>query len=133
MGRFVPHRPYFWGVWKFAKNKPAAWDLIEYLSQREIVEKLAAPVAGYDIPPFLSMLDLNIWAEVEPPKGTTYNYPIRPWHDAEYYIAGSSAPPEIAVQMWSRYLVPAMVARLKSGQTIKDTLAWAKEELEGYR
>ena len=66
------------------------------------METLAVPVAGYDIPPFKSMSDLKIWAEVEPPKGTIFNYPIRPWHDAEYYIPGSSGPPEIAVQMWNR-------------------------------
>ena len=51
---------------------------------------------------------------------------------SEYYIPGSSAPPEIAVQIWNRYLVPGMVARLMSGQTIKQTVAWAKEELEGF-
>jgi hypothetical protein len=28
--------------------------------------------------------------------------------------------------------VPGMVARLMSGQTIKQTIAWAKEELEGF-
>ena len=45
-GRLVPHRPYFWGVWKFAQNKRAANDIIEYLSQREQVETLAAAVVG---------------------------------------------------------------------------------------
>ena len=85
-GRLVPHRPYFWGIWKFARNKTAAKELIEYLSQREQVEQLAAPVAGYDIPPFQSMTDLSVWSDVEPPKGTIYNYPVRPWHDAEYYV-----------------------------------------------
>jgi hypothetical protein len=96
------------------------------------VERCAAPVAGYDIPPFLSMSDLKIWEEVEPPKGTIYNYPIRPWHDAEYYIPGSSGPPEIAVQMWNRYLVPGLVSRLMSGQTIKQAVAGGKDELEGF-
>jgi hypothetical protein len=131
-GRMVPHRPYFWGIWSFAQNKGAAKDLIEHLSQREQVEQLAAPVAGYDIPPFPSMYDMKVWAEVEPPKGTIFNYPARPWHGSEYYVPGSSAPPEIAVQIWNRYLVPGMVARLMSGQTIKQTVAWAKEELEGF-
>ena len=125
-------RPYFWGIWKFAKNKSAAKDLIMFLSQREQVEQLAAPVAGYDIPPYQSMSDLKVWAEVEPPKGTIYNYPIRPWHDAEYYIPGSSAPPEIAVQIWNRYLLPGMVGRLLGGQSIKQSIAWAKDELEGF-
>jgi ABC-type glycerol-3-phosphate transport system substrate-binding protein len=131
-GRMVPARPYFWGIWSFAQNKSAAKELIEYLSQREQVEQLAAPVAGYDLPPFLSMSDLKVWTEVEPPKGTVYNYPLRPWHEAEYYIPGSSAPPEIAVQMWNRYLIPGMVARLMSGQTIKQSIAWGKDELEGF-
>ena len=70
---------------------------------------MAEAVAGYDIPAFPSMSDFKIWAEVEPPKGTIYNYPLRPWHDAEYYITGSSGPPEIAVQMWNRSVIPAMV------------------------
>ena len=82
----------FWGIWKFARNKTAAKELIEYLSQREQVEQLAAPVSGYDIPPFQSMTDLSVWSDVEPPKGTIYNYPVRPWHDAEYYVPGSVRP-----------------------------------------
>lgn len=132
-GRLVPHRPYFWGIWKFAQNQSAAKDIIEYLSQREQVESLASAVSGYDIPPFTSMSDLKIWSEVEPPKGTIYNYPVRPWHDAEYYVPGSSAPPEIATQIWNRYLFPGMVARLMSGSTIKQSIDWAKGELEGFR
>jgi len=132
VGRLVPHRPYFWGLWKFAQNKSAAKELVEHLSQREQVEVLAAPVAGYDIPPFTSMYDMKIWSEVEPPKGTIYNYPVREWHGSEYYITGSSAPPEIAVQMWNRGILPAMVTRLMAGQSIKESIAWAKEELQGF-
>jgi ABC-type glycerol-3-phosphate transport system substrate-binding protein len=131
-GRLVPLRPYYWGIWQFAQNKSAAKDLITYLSQREQVEVLAEAVVGYDIPPFLSMSDLKIWSEVEPPKGTVYNYPIRPWHDAEYYITGSSGPPDIAVQIWNRGTVPTMVAKLFAGMTIDQTIAWAKDELEGF-
>jgi ABC-type glycerol-3-phosphate transport system substrate-binding protein len=132
-GRLVPHRPYFWGVWSFAQNKSAAVDIIEWLSQREQVEVLETAVVGYDIPPFESMSDLKIWSEVEPPKGTIYNYPVRPWHHAEYYVPGSSAPPEIATQIWNRYIYPGMVARLVSGKTIKQSIDWAKSELEGFR
>jgi len=131
-GRLVPHRPYFWGIWKFAQNKTAARELIAYLSQREQVEYLTTAVVGYDIPPFQSMYDFKVWSDVEPPKGTIYNFPVRPWHDAEYYIPGSSALPEIAVQIWNRYVMPGMVARLMSGQTIKQSIAWAKDELQGF-
>ena len=133
LGRLVPHRPYFWGIWQWAKNKPAAKDLMTFLSQRENVEKMSVPAAGYDIPPFLSMTDFPIWSNVEPPKGTVYNYPVRPTHDAEYYIVGSSAPAEIAVQIWSRYVIPSMVARMVQGQKAKQVTDWAKQELEGFR
>jgi ABC-type glycerol-3-phosphate transport system substrate-binding protein len=131
-GRLVPMRPYFWGIWQFAQNKAAARELITYLCQREQVETLTTAVVGYDIPPFQSMSDFPVWADVEPPKGTVYNYPIRPWHDAEYYVTGSSGPPEIGVQMWNRGLVPTMVSKLVAGQSIPQAIAWAKDELEGF-
>jgi ABC-type glycerol-3-phosphate transport system substrate-binding protein len=131
-GRMVPHRPYFWGIWNFSKATSAAKDILLYLSQREAVEGMAEAVAGYDIPAFPSFNNFKIWEDVEPPRGTIYNYPVRPWHDAEYYITGSSGPPEISVQVWNRSIIPGMVSRLVSGQSIKDSMDWAKGELEGF-
>src|SRR6478752_6978616 len=29
-GRLVPHRPYFWGIWQWSQNKPAAKDLLTF-------------------------------------------------------------------------------------------------------
>lgn len=133
MGRLVPHRPFMWGIWQWAQNKQAAKDLMVHLSQREIVAKLSIPAAGYDIPPFLSMADLPVWADTGPPKGTIFNYPVRPHHDAEYYIVASQAPPEIAVQIWGRSVIPSMVARIVQGSTPKQVIDWAKGELEGFR
>ena len=131
-GRMVPMRPYFFGMWSFARNKPAARDLLAHLGAREQIEALTTAVGGYDIPPYPSMSDFKIWEEVEPPKGTVYNYPIRPWHNAEYYVTGSSGPPDIGVQAWNRGLIPTMVSRLVAGQTISQAIAWAKDELEGF-
>ena len=68
-------RQSFWGVWKFAQNKTAAKELIEYLMQREQVEARCNAVVGYDMPPFASMLDFKVWEEVEPPKGTVLQLP----------------------------------------------------------
>lgn len=133
LGRLVPHRPYLWGIWEWAQNKSAAKDLMVHLSQREVVSKLSVPAAGYDIPPFLSMSDLPVWADIEPPKGTIFNYPVRPHHDAEYYIVASQAPPEIATQIWGRYVIPSMVARIVQGSSIKQVIDWSKGELEGFR
>jgi len=131
-GRFVPMRPYFFGLWSFAQNKGAAKDLLTYLGMREQMETLTTAVSGYDIPPYATMADFKIWEEVEPPKGTVYNYPIRPWHDAEYYVTGSSGPPEIGVQAWNRGLIPTMVSKMVAGQSIEQAIAWARDELEGF-
>jgi hypothetical protein len=78
------------------------------------------------------MLDFKVWDEVEPPKGTVFNYPIRPSHQAEENVAGMPAPPGIAVRMYQRQFHAAMLARLQSGQSIKQVGDWAKEEIEGY-
>ena len=48
------------------------------------------------------MLDFKMWETVEPPPGTVYNYPIRPWHNAQPSLTASEAPPDIAVQIYNR-------------------------------
>jgi len=132
-GRFAPFLPYFWSVWNFSKNKEAAKSLLVHLSQPASVEKMVAASGGYDLPAFEKLTTLKTWAEEGPPKGTLYNYPVRPHHDAEYYIVGSSAPPDIGVQIWSQYMIPGMAARIVSGHTAKQVIDWAKRELEGIR
>ena len=122
----------FWGVWEFSRNKTAAMDLIQFLQERKQVEERDNVVSGYDIPPLPSMSDFQIWSEVEPPKGVVYNYPIRPWHNAQPSIAAYPAPPEIAVQIYHRAVQPTMFAKLKTGQSIDQVIAWARDEIEGY-
>ncbi len=131
-GRFMPYVPFFWGTWKFSKNKAAAKDLIEYLCQRELVEERCVAVDGYDLPPFESMNDFKVWEEVSPPKGTVFNYPIRKSHNMKAHIAAFPAPTDIAVQIYNRATMPTMFAKLQSGQTIPQVIAWAKDELEGF-
>jgi ABC-type glycerol-3-phosphate transport system substrate-binding protein len=131
-GRFSPYLPYFWGVWSFSKNQTAGKELIEYLCQREQVAERCEVVDGYDVPPFDSMLDFKIWEEVAPPKGTIFNYPIRPWHNARPNIAASWAAPEVAVQIYNRGTLPTMLAKLLTCSTIEQTMAWAESELQGF-
>jgi ABC-type glycerol-3-phosphate transport system substrate-binding protein len=131
-GRYVPYATFFWGVWNFSPNKTAAKELIEYLSQRDQVHARCDVVGGYDIPPFDSMLDFDVWKTVSPPLGTVYNYPIRPTHHAIPNIACSAAAPEVAVQIYNRGTVPTMLAKLNSGQSIPQVIEWAKGELDGF-
>jgi hypothetical protein len=122
----------FFGIWKFARNKSAAKALLEYLHQREQIEERDNVVEGFNLPPQLSMSDFEVWSNVQPPKGTMYNYPIRPWHNSKPSLVAYPAPPEIAVQIASRATIPAMWARLYSGQSIPQVIAWARDELEGF-
>ncbi|HVY14272.1 MAG TPA: extracellular solute-binding protein [Rhodopila sp.] len=131
-GRYLPLGAFSWGIWNFSPNKTAAKELIEFLSQRENVEERCNATVGYDVPPFASMTDFKIWDEVEPPKGTVYHYPIRPSHHQENWIAMAPAPPEIAVQAYNRGTLPTMLAKLKSGQSIKQVQDWAEDELSGF-
>ena len=129
-GRFVPTLSFFWGVHNFSKNKTAAKELIEYLMQREQVEARCDVVEGFDLPPYAGMLDFKVWETVEPPPGTVYNYPIRPWHNAQPSLTGAEASPDIAVQIYNRAIHNQMLARLKEGQAIPQVIAWAQDELE---
>lgn len=131
-GRYIPYNYCFYGAWKFGQNKSAAKDLIRFLQDRPQVEQRCNISDGYDIPPLESMSDFKIWEEVEPPKGVVYNYPIRPWHHALPSITGYPAPPEIAVQMYNRAVHPTMLAKLHSGQSVDQVIAWAKEEIGGF-
>jgi ABC-type glycerol-3-phosphate transport system substrate-binding protein len=131
-GRFNPYNYCFFGIWAFGKNKTAAKELAQYLQERPQVEARDRVAEGYDLPPLISMSDFPIWSEVEPPKGTVYNYPLRPWHDAHENITAYPAPPGIAAQIYARATHPTMLAKVHAGQSNKEVIAWAKNELEGF-
>jgi ABC-type glycerol-3-phosphate transport system substrate-binding protein len=131
-GSFTPFLPFHWGVWQFSRNKTAAKELLEWLMQREQIEPRCVASEGYDIPPFPSMADFPVWANVEPPKGTMYNYILRPHHHSTANIAAFPAPPDIGVQIYNRGTLSTMFSKLQSGQSIKQVIDWAKGELEGF-
>jgi ABC-type glycerol-3-phosphate transport system substrate-binding protein len=130
-GRFAPGQPYYWGLWNFSQNKPAAKSLLSYLSQRSSIEKCVDASKGYDIPAYAGCLDFKTWLEVEPPKGTVYNYPPR--GDTIVSIAAAPAPPKIANQIYTQATMTKMIAKCtQSGQTIDQAIDWASQELEGF-
>jgi Bacterial extracellular solute-binding protein len=130
-GRFAPGQPFYWGTWKFSPNKPAAKSLLAYLSSRSSIEQLVAVSKGYDIPAYANCLDFKTWLEVEPPKGTVYNYPPR--GDTIVSIAAAPAPPKIATQIYTQATMTKMIAKCtQAGQTIEQAIDWAAQELEGF-
>lgn len=130
-GRYAPFLPYFWGTWKFSKNKTAAKSLLRHLSQRSSAEKMVAASGGYDLPSFSKLTDFKTWAEAEPPKGTLYHYP-NPHNHQVLSIAAAPAPPKVAQQIYAQGVLTKMVVRFMKGESMNDTLAWAESEVEGF-
>ncbi|MGA2125441.1 MAG: extracellular solute-binding protein [Xanthobacteraceae bacterium] len=130
-GRFGPFLPFFWGIWAFSKNKPAAKSLLTFLSQRDAAERLVAASGGYDLPSFASFSQFKTWAEQGPPKGTLYHYPDPHKHQI-LSIAAAPAPPKIAVQIYTQAVMTKMTVRHMQGEPMEKTLAWAEGEVEGY-
>jgi len=131
-GRFVPYVPFFWGIWAFSRNKPAAKSLLAHLSQPAAIERMVAASEGFDLPPFTDLTMFKIWAEEGPPKGTLYHYP-NPHNHQTLSIAGYPAPPKIAMQIYMQGVMTKMIVRQLRGAPMESTLAWAEGELEGYR
>jgi ABC-type glycerol-3-phosphate transport system substrate-binding protein len=130
-GRFVPFQPFFWGIWSFSKNKPAAKSLLTHLSQPDAIEAMVAASGGYDLPPFTGMTRFKTWAEQGPPKGTLYHYPD-PYNHQTLSVAGWPAPPKIAVQIFTQGIMTKMILRHMQGEPMEKTLSWAEDEIEGY-
>jgi ABC-type glycerol-3-phosphate transport system substrate-binding protein len=131
-GRFLPTLSFFWGTYDFSPNKTAGKELVEFLMQRDNVEARCIASSGYDLPPYAKLNDFKIWEEVEPPKGTVFNYPMRASSGQKPSLAASEAAPEIAVQIYNRAIHNQMLARLRDGQTIPQVIAWAQDELDGF-
>jgi hypothetical protein len=130
-GRFVGQLPFFYGVWKFAQNKPAAKDLLLFLSQRESARQLVDASFGYDLPTFKSFYDFDTWKKVGPPPGTVYNYPIRA--DEQASVTGYPARPDVGAQIYNQAIDTVMVSKFtQGGEKLEDVVKWASNELEGY-
>jgi len=130
-GRYAPALPFFWSIWKFSPNKSAAKSLLAHLITRQSSERFVAASNGYDLPGFKALRSFKTWAEVEPPKGTVYNYPPTP--DQIVEVAGAPGPIHVVNQIYVQGLMTQMMAKVGvQGQSVKDTIDWASKQLEAY-
>ena len=94
-------------------------------------KKLVTASVGFDIPTYAGMKDFKVWEEVEPPRGTLYNYPPR--GDVISSIAGYPAPLKIGTQMFAQATIMKMIAQVtQSGKSINAAMDWAESEIEGF-
>jgi hypothetical protein len=130
-GRYRGSVPWFLGIWQFAPNKSAAKDLILYLVDKPQFDKLIHAARGFDMPLQPMYYDIPVWESEGPPRGTEYNYPVR--GNEKLIVAGYPAAPTVAARIYNEGLIPVMVAKVtQGGESVKDAIAWASDELEGY-
>ena len=96
------------------------------------MEPRCEAVVGYDIPPYAGMAGLQNMGGCRAAEGHRLQLPVRPERHGEANTPGYPAPPDIAVQMYQRGTYSTMPAKLQSGHPIKQVIAWAKDELEGF-
>lgn len=133
-GRFVGYLPFFWGIWNFSRVQGPAKELLEFLSDREQADVQTTTSVGYDIPPFLSMNDFNVWANEGPPTGTIFNYPLRPHHNARTSVAFAPAPANLAVQAYNQALNTKLIARIvQANEGMDQAFGWLERELNTIR
>ncbi|WP_085937397.1 ABC transporter substrate-binding protein [Enhydrobacter aerosaccus] len=130
-GRFAPFTPFFWSIWNFSKNIPAAKSLLAYLSSASASEQMVEASGGYDLPSFEKLTLFKVWAEAEPPKGTLFHYP-NPYNHQVLSVAGAPAPHAIAERIYTQATQTQMAVRYFRGEAMEKTIAWAESELEGF-
>ncbi len=130
-GRYAPFLPFFWSIWNFSKNQPAAKSLLMHLSTASAAEKMTNASGGYDLPAFEKLTTFKVWAEAEPPKGTLYHYP-NPHNHQTLSVAAAPAPHKIAEQIYNQGIQTQMAVRYFKGEALDKTLDWASSELEGF-
>ena len=62
-----------------------------------------------------SMTDFKVWETVEPPKGTVYNYPLRPWHTRSRSLRHPRRRPTSRCRSTTAAIHNQMLARLQAG------------------
>ena len=64
----------------------------------------------------------------------SFNYPLKPHHQAQALIAFAPAPAEIAVQMYNQALNTKVIARIaQGGETVDQALAWPSASCSNIR
>ena len=131
-GRFQPGLPFFWGIWKFSKNKAAAKSLLTYLSQRTPVEQLVHASGGFDIPCVRRACATSRsgprWARRRAPCTTIRRAAIRSCRSPAL-----PRPPRSPRRCTRRRRITKMIAKFtQGGESMDKVIAWAASELEGF-
>ena len=131
-GRFAPFLPYFWGIWNFGKNKPAAKSLLLHLSQPAAVEKMVAASGGYDLPSFEKLHRLQDLGRGRAAEGHALPLPQPAQSPDRCRSRRRPRRRRSPCRSTPRAIQTKMIVRHLQGEPMEKTLAWAESEVEGF-
>jgi multiple sugar transport system substrate-binding protein len=123
-GRHTPTIIRSVGIWQFSKNVEAAREFIKYLFDTEHYSEFVMVSEAFNSPVFRGMEDHPVW-QVDP----KYE-PIK--ENGKYgHLYGWPAPgDEKSQQVTNSFIIPNMFAKVVTGTSIKEAMAWAEAEIK---
>jgi multiple sugar transport system substrate-binding protein len=128
-GRFGIGDFYSFGVWKFARNKGAAKELLQFFYEEENMNQFIESGGGFNLPAHPKFDRHPVWRR-DPKLEGIIGY--TKWQK----LTGWPAPPDRRAQaMWTTFVVPNMFAQVVTGKLApKAAMQWAARQLReiGY-
>jgi multiple sugar transport system substrate-binding protein len=124
-GRHETDTPRHIGIWKFSKNIEPAKEWIKYLiGTRKNYDEYIMAGDAFNLPAYEKLTD-------HPVLQTDPKYAALKGEGVQYHIYGWPAPPSDKVQLITNsYILPNMIAKAVTGTSVKDSIAWAENEMK---
>jgi multiple sugar transport system substrate-binding protein len=111
-------------VWKFSKNKDLAREFLKFFYSEETYTSWLTAAKGFCLSPFQKFEDLPIWKTdpnltLLPQEGTFTHFPGWPGN-----------PTRFAGEVENQYIIPDMVAKVVSGESYKNAMNWAENQIK---
>lgn len=123
-GRHTPTVIRNLGIWKFSKNIDAAREFMKYLFNTENYSDFLMVSEAFNAPVFKGMEDHPMW------KSDAKYEPIK--ESSKYgHLYGWPAPgDEKSQQVTNSFIIPNMFAKVVTGTSPKEAIAWAEAEIK---
>jgi multiple sugar transport system substrate-binding protein len=124
-GRHETDVPRSIGIWKFSKNVEASKEWIRYLlGKKEVYDEYILSGDAFNLPVYTNLIDHPV-LKTDPKFGNLKGEGV------QYHIYGWPAPPSDKVQLITNsYILPNMIAKAVTGTSVKDSIAWAENEMK---
>jgi multiple sugar transport system substrate-binding protein len=124
-GRHETDTPRHIGIWKFSKNIEPSKEWIKYLlGNKATYDEYIMSGDAFNLPAYEKLQD-------HPVLRTDPKYAALKGEGVQYHTYGWPAPASDKVQLITNsYILPNMMAKAVTGTSVKDSIAWAENEMK---